>query len=136
MQDNLQYIYTNLAPDQCHYVFPCFDQPDLKGTFTLSVVCEAKWKVIANEHDCVDENERTERSQRFNSHIKTILNVFGQEAMTLYCGMNDPMMWIFRQSDRISTYLFAMVAGPFESFEDSSEDGLPNLRIFARTSLI
>ena len=30
-QDGAQYMYTNLACDACRYVFPCFDQPDLKA---------------------------------------------------------------------------------------------------------
>lgn len=30
-EDDSEYIYTELEPDYCHIVFPCFDQPDLKG---------------------------------------------------------------------------------------------------------
>ena len=29
--DNTEYIYTELEPDHCHKVFPCFDQPDMKA---------------------------------------------------------------------------------------------------------
>ena len=31
--DAEQYIYTQFEADFCHYVFPCFDQPDLKATW-------------------------------------------------------------------------------------------------------
>jgi aminopeptidase N len=34
-EDGEVYIYSNLGPFAAHRVFPCFDQPDLKATFTL-----------------------------------------------------------------------------------------------------
>mmetsp|Transcript_9867 Transcript_9867/g.16599 ORF Transcript_9867/g.16599 Transcript_9867/m.16599 type:complete len:85 (-) Transcript_9867:521-775(-) len=51
--DKEQYLYTQFEADFCHYVFPCFDQPDLKATWTLKAVVSDDWTVIANEY--VDE---------------------------------------------------------------------------------
>ena len=47
--DNLQYIYTKLEPSYCHYVFPNFDQPNLKANWTLKAVVPDDWLVISNE---------------------------------------------------------------------------------------
>lgn len=33
--DKQQYLYTQFEPDHCHFVFPCFEQPNLKATWTL-----------------------------------------------------------------------------------------------------
>ena len=45
-----------------------------------------------------------------------------------------PKYFWFRESAKISTYLYAIVAGPFDYFE-SNEEGLPPMRIYARRSL-
>ena len=47
-QDGSEYVYTELEPDYCHIVFPCFDQPDLKATYKTCIVAPADWEVITN----------------------------------------------------------------------------------------
>ena len=42
------FLYTLLVPDRARTLFPCFDQPDLKARFTLSLELPAEWKAIAN----------------------------------------------------------------------------------------
>ncbi|HLH28027.1 MAG TPA: hypothetical protein VKW77_03880, partial [Acidimicrobiales bacterium] len=46
--DNAVYLYTDSEPYDVHRVYPCFDQPDLKATFELSVRAPAGWHVSAN----------------------------------------------------------------------------------------
>ncbi|HEX4276407.1 MAG TPA: M1 family aminopeptidase [Bryobacteraceae bacterium] len=46
--DNNEYIYTLFVPMDASLAFPCFDQPDLKARFKLSVTKPAEWKVISN----------------------------------------------------------------------------------------
>ena len=41
----------------------------------------------------------------------------------------------FKTTPKISTYLYAIVAGPYDFFENKSE-GFPDMRIYARKSLI
>ncbi len=36
-EDGEQYIKTRFEADYCRYIFPCFDQPDMKATWQLSV---------------------------------------------------------------------------------------------------
>ncbi|HVW31973.1 MAG TPA: aminopeptidase N, partial [Acidimicrobiia bacterium] len=46
--DGQVYLHTQFEPFDAHRVFPCFDQPDLKATFSFSVVAPAGWEVISN----------------------------------------------------------------------------------------
>ena len=47
-EDSLEYVYSFLAPDFCHIIFPCFDQPDLKATHKTCIVAPEDWDVISN----------------------------------------------------------------------------------------
>jgi len=46
--DGSEYIYSELEPDYCHIIFPCFDQPDLKATHKSCIVAPEDWEVITN----------------------------------------------------------------------------------------
>jgi len=46
--DGSEYIYTLFVPMDASMAFPCFDQPDLKGRFTLTVAAPTDWQVISN----------------------------------------------------------------------------------------
>ncbi|RYF47355.1 MAG: aminopeptidase, partial [Cytophagaceae bacterium] len=45
---NDDYLYTLLVPDRARTVFPCFDQPDLKATFQLTLTIPGNWVAIGN----------------------------------------------------------------------------------------
>ena len=92
---NPEYLYTLLVPDRARTVFPCFDQPNLKATYALSLVVPEGWEAMANGTLASKEPES--------------LN----EGRTRYT---------FAPSDRISTYLFSFVAGKFEA-EERTRDG-------------
>jgi aminopeptidase N len=47
-EDGAEYLYSNFEPFEAHRLFPCFDQPDLKGTYAVTVRAPAAWTVIAN----------------------------------------------------------------------------------------
>lgn len=46
--DNEVYLYSQFETADAKRVFACFDQPDLKATYSLSVTTPAEWKVISN----------------------------------------------------------------------------------------
>ncbi len=57
-EDQTEYLYSNFEPYDAHRMFPCFDQPDLKATYSLSVESPKEWKVISNSpQDKVLENK-------------------------------------------------------------------------------
>jgi aminopeptidase N len=83
--DGSEYIYSLFVPMDASMAFPCFDQPDLKARFTLSVNAPNTWTVIANTAP---------------SSIQSTGNFQA----------ND-----FPETKPISTYLFAFAAGPWVS---------------------
>jgi aminopeptidase N len=47
-EDGAEYTYSNFEPFEAHRLFPCFDQPDLKGTYAVTVRAPGDWAVIGN----------------------------------------------------------------------------------------
>ena len=49
-QDKEQYMYTQFEPENCHWLFPVFEQPDLKAQLTMSCVVPHDWVVVSNDY--------------------------------------------------------------------------------------
>ncbi len=82
---NDDFLYTLLVPDRASTLFPCFDQPDIKATYKLSLSVPKDWSVLA----AADVKEKVEKG--------------------------DFTSYTFGESDKMSTYLFSFVAGKFKS---------------------
>ena len=48
---NDEFLYTLFVPARARLAFPCFDQPDLKARYTLSLDVPAGWQAVANGAD-------------------------------------------------------------------------------------
>jgi aminopeptidase N len=107
-EDGNEYFYTQFEPYDANRMFPLFDQPDLKAVFTLEVTAPAPWQVITNTR------ERT---------IVEQANANG--AVTNH--------WAFLPTPVMSSYAFALIAGPYQVWENNA-NGIP-LRLFARQTL-
>ncbi|MDI3390645.1 aminopeptidase N [Streptomyces sp. B-S-A8] len=46
--DGETYLYTQACMDDAQRIFPCFDQPDLKARFALTVTAPTGWTVLGN----------------------------------------------------------------------------------------
>jgi aminopeptidase N len=46
--DGSEYVYTLFVPMDASMAFPCFDQPDIKGKFQLTIAAPSGWSVISN----------------------------------------------------------------------------------------
>ena len=46
-EDGETYLYANLEPFSAHRLFPCFDQPDLKATYRLTITVPHDWRVVS-----------------------------------------------------------------------------------------
>ena len=46
--DGERYVCAHTSMDITQKVIPCFDQPDIKSTFTVSVTAPSHWTVLAN----------------------------------------------------------------------------------------
>lgn len=91
------FMYTLFVPDRARTAFPCFDQPDMKASFSLSLEIPADWTACANGAAILD----TVRDDR--KYMK------------------------FGQTRPLSTYLFAFAAGKFEMVERTKNDFTVNL---------
>lgn len=94
---NDEFLYTLLVPDRARTLFPCFDQPDMKALYTLSLEVPATWKAVSNTYVDKEENLPAEE---------------GKEARKLIT---------FSETEPLSTYLFSFVAGEF--FQRDYDDG-------------
>lgn len=100
---NSEYVYTLLVPDRARALFPCFDQPDLKAQFTLSLDLPLDWKAVTNA-------PLQDSSLQDNSTNTGMGNSGSAPAGMVTTGFKT---YHFRQSDSISTYLFSFAAGKF-----------------------
>ena len=46
--DGAVYLYSQFETADAKRLFACFDQPDLKATFSFTVTAPAHWQVISN----------------------------------------------------------------------------------------
>jgi aminopeptidase N len=102
-EDGEEYVYSNFQPFAAHRLFPCFDQPDLKARFDLAVTAPSSWEVIS-----ATEIEGSDRAGARTRHR-------------------------FARSAPFSTYLMALVAGPWHALRQP-HDGIP-LGLFGRRSM-
>ncbi|HEX8290745.1 MAG TPA: M1 family aminopeptidase [Pyrinomonadaceae bacterium] len=105
-EDGSEYVYTLFVPSDASTAFPCFDQPDLKARFTLTVETRGGWTVISNT---------------------------GVTAGALgTAGPDAELFQAFAETEPISTYQFAFAAGPFVEFKDEASPY--KTRLFVRRS--
>jgi len=45
---NAEFLYTLFVPARAHLVFPCFDQPDLKARWQLTLTIPDGWRAVTN----------------------------------------------------------------------------------------
>ena len=105
--DGEVYLYSQFQTADAKRVFACFDQPDLKARYTLTVTAPASWVVVAN-------------------------TPAGESP-----GESGAVVHRFEQTEILSTYLVALIAGPYHVVEDSyvDEHGTIPLRLLCRASL-
>ncbi len=88
-EDGEEYLYTNFEPYEAHRLFPCFDQPDIKAEYELTVVAPTEWELIANAVELSAE------------------------------GLDDGRtVHRFKRTEPFSSYLFALIAGPYHAFRE------------------
>jgi aminopeptidase N len=89
--DHAVYLYSDLEPFFAHNIFPCFDQPDLKAAFELTVETPPKWQVVSNTLE------------------REVSNVDGRKS------------WAFPPTPLLSPYVFALIAGEYTQWKADAE---------------
>ena len=111
--DGEVYLYSQFEVPDSRRMYPVFEQPDLKASFELHVTAPAHWQVISNSPtpDPEPTGAGPDRGAR--------------------------TVWRFAPTPRISSYITALVAGPYDVVRDSltSRRGEVPLGIFCRKSL-
>ncbi|PZF57038.1 aminopeptidase N [Curtobacterium sp. MCSS17_008] len=106
--DDEVYLYSQFEVPDSRRMFAVFEQPDLKAEFSFTVTAPSRWQVVSN-------------SPTPEPHVD-----------------GEVATWSFAPTAKISSYITALVAGPYEVVRDelTSRDGrtIP-LGVFARRSL-
>ena len=103
------YLYTQFEVPDSRKMFAVFEQPDLKATFSFNITAPSYWKVVSNSPT--------------------------PEPHELREGVS---VWNFEPTPRISSYITALVAGPYVEVNDrlvSSSGKVIPLGVFCRKSL-
>lgn len=79
------YMYTLFVPDRARTAFPCFDQPDIKARYTLTLEVPEAWSAVGNTKAV---------KTKTTAAVRTIE---------------------FAESEPLPTYLFAFAAGVFQT---------------------
>ncbi|OKJ06768.1 aminopeptidase N [Kitasatospora sp. CB01950] len=105
--DGETYLYTQFEVPDARRVFANFEQPDLKAAFAFTVTAPAGWVVISNSPTPEPTSD------------------------------GDTRVWTFEPTPRMSTYITALVAGPYVGVFDSYRNGAQNvpLGVYCRPSL-
>jgi aminopeptidase N len=108
--DGEVYLYSQFEVPDSRRMFAVFEQPDLKATFQFTVTAPASWKVVSNAPT--------------------------PEPIAHDDGLNAT--WGFAPTKRISSYITALIAGPYEEVRSeltNAEGRVIPLGVFARRSL-
>ncbi len=84
---NDDFLYTLFVPDRASTAFPCFDQPDLKARYSLTLNLPADYRAMSNSPVAASDTA------------------------------NGRIVIRFAETKPLSTYLFAFAAGRFELIE-------------------
>ncbi|MFJ7907911.1 aminopeptidase N [Kitasatospora sp. NPDC096204] len=105
--DGETYLYTQFEVPDARRVFANFEQPDLKAAFAFTVTAPAGWVVVSNSPTPEPVGE------------------------------GDTRVWTFEPTGRISSYITALVAGPYVGVFDTYENGEQKvpLGVYCRPSL-
>jgi aminopeptidase N len=107
--DDEVYLYSQFEVPDSRRMYPVFEQPDLKARFSFTVTAPSHWQVLSNSP--TPEPQPT--------------------------GKDGVATWTFSATEPISSYITALVAGPYDVVRDSltSRRGEVPLGIFCRKSL-
>ncbi len=123
--DGEVYLYSQFEVPDSRRVFAVFEQPDLKATFQFTVTAPSNWQVVSN-------SPTPEPSVQDAPVVEPVDGTEPEEAPVANA------TWTFAPTQVISSYITALIAGPYEVTRDflTSRDGrtIP-LAIYSRKSL-
>lgn len=127
--DGKQYIYTETEPFLQQRVMPCFDQPDLKGTFKRYVSYPQDWVVVTTEA-AEFEGKFSDTKTHHKEFLKKVCEEFGSID-------GEKKFSEYLISKPLPTYLNSLFAGAFYRFDleaSKTHEGLP-MAVYCRETL-
>lgn len=85
---NEDFLYTLFVPDNARSAFPCFDQPNIKAKYLLTLSVPNGWEICTN-YDLMNQEEK-----------------------------DGFQYYVFEETPPIPTYLFAFAAGKFQKITE------------------
>jgi aminopeptidase N len=95
--DQQTYLYTQFEPADARRLYANFEQPDLKASFVFDITAPAGWQMCSNAAP---------------ARRAAVVNGLAR--------------WLFLPTERISTYITAVVAGPYHVAQDEYTRTLPD----------
>ena len=107
--DKLVYLHSQFQVADARRMYACFDQPDLKGRFQLTVVAPAQWEVVSNAPTPTPQPLPEGKA-----------------------------IWVFERTAPVSTYITALVAGDYHAVrtEHRVGDRVVPLGVFCRQTMV
>jgi aminopeptidase N len=117
--DGKQYIYSQCEAYAANKVLPCFDQPDLKATLTLTMAVPNDWVAVSNQPV----------SEEFKSKLN-LADYFTADEQSSY------KVFAFTTTPRLPTYLYAFIAGPYHEIVSKNNYKNITMSCYCRESLL
>ncbi len=111
--DQKVYLHSQFETADAHRMYACFDQPDLKATFQLTALAPKDWEVVSN------------------AAAASVVELPAEPGK--HGTVPAAKRWTFAVTPIMSTYITALVAGPYHKVT-AEHDGIP-LGIYCRASL-
>ena len=111
--DGLTYLYTQFEPADARRVYACFEQPDLKARFSISVVAPADWAVVSG--GAIEATDAVPDESGGDGFVRTT----------------------FATTEPVSTYLTSLLAGHYAIVDGELDTakGRISSRVICRRSL-
>ena len=76
--DGLTYLYSHLEPSDARRIYPCFDQPDLKASFVVTMTTPSAWTALSNQTETGTTEDGATTIHRFapTAQMSTYLTCF------------------------------------------------------------
>ncbi|NOT61563.1 MAG: peptidase M1 [Acidobacteria bacterium] len=99
--DGSEFVYTLFVPMDASMAFPCFDQPDVKARFQLSLTVPNGWKAVSNTPSMKQDAQTIQFGE--TQPISTYLFAFAAgpfQTLDVTGNQSLPMQFYFRPSQR------------------------------------
>ncbi|MGH3191331.1 MAG: aminopeptidase N, partial [Streptosporangiaceae bacterium] len=131
--DGRVYLYSDLETFDAHRVYACFDQPDMKASYQLTVTAPADWEVVSNMAVDTVSEEGEDEDLKAGDFEAPSFEAPSFEAPSFEAPSFKARRWSFPPTAVLPTYITAVAAGPYHVVRDE-HDGIP-LGVFCRQSL-